>query len=344
MAFYADTNGSASHSGSLPVLRGSQLRSGCRCDRRFHSACQICSLFDSTGEEDSMIRPTREELGVLAPVERLGFHLADLIARHAPGFSTAWNSTILVATTWLIVRRRLVVSGLEHIRALDPDRGVIMVANHRSFFDFFTIECALFSRTGMSRRLLFPVRANFFYDHPLGLAINFAMSGMTMFPPVLRTPHKRSFNRYGTRRCAAEIEQNKVVLGLHPEGTRNQHPDPFHLRPGKLGIGEILLEAPSAQVLPVFLTGLTNDFLEELRRNWRCPEQHPIHIAFGPTIDLSDLQAARAERRAQRSAVDRAMQGIRAVAEACRAKLQAPTGPLGSSADAPEEQRTQRRA
>jgi len=269
-----------------------------------------------------MIRPTAEELGVLDPVERVGFHIADFIARRATFWSSAWNSTVLVATTWLIVRRRLQVRGLEHVAALDPSRGVIMVANHRSFFDFFTVECALFSRTRMPRRLLFPVRANFFYDHPLGLAINFLMSGMTMFPPVLRTPSKRVFNRYGTRRCAAELEQNRVVLGLHPEGTRNQDPDPFHLRAGKLGIGEILLAAPSAQVIPVFLTGLTNDFLEELRRNWRDPERHPIHIRFGPPIDLRDLHATTTERRSQRAAVDRAMRAIRGVAESCRRDLE----------------------
>ncbi len=268
-----------------------------------------------------MIRPTAEELAVLDPIERVGFHIADFIARRGTVWSSAWNSTILVATTWLIVRRRLQVYGLEHVRSLDPDRGIIMVANHRSFFDFFTVECALFSRTRMSRRLLFPVRADFFYDHPLGLAINFLMSGMTMFPPILRTPHKRAFNRYGLRRCAAELEENHVVMGVHPEGTRNRHPDPFHLRAGKLGSGEILLSAPSSQVIPVFLTGLTNNFLEELRRNWQVPEHYPIHIGFGPPIELADLYPTQGERRSQRIAVNRAMDAIRDLAESVRSQI-----------------------
>jgi len=270
-----------------------------------------------------MIRPTPEELAVLSPIERTGYHLGDFFARHASGWSAAWNSTVLVATTWLIVRRRLQVTGLEHIHALDPRRGTIMVANHRSFFDFFAVECALFSRTRMSRRLLFPVRANFFYDHPLGLAINFLMAGMTMFPPIQRDPRKRGFNSYVLRRCAAEVEQNQIVLGLHPEGARNRSPDPLQLRPGKLGIGEVLLAAPSAQVVPVFLAGLTNDFGEELRRNWRTPTLFPIHIGFGAPIDLRDLHDQATVRRAQREAVRRAMAGIGDVRERMRPAIEA---------------------
>jgi len=278
-----------------------------------------------------MIRPTEKELSVLTPMERASYALGDFFARYASSWSVAWNSSVLVATTWVIVRRRLQVHGLEHIRALDPERGVIMVANHRSFFDFFAVECALFSRTRMSRRLLFPVRSNFFYDHPLGLTINFLLAGMTMFPPILRDPRKRSFNQYVLRRCAAEVEENGVVLGLHPEGTRNPSPDPLALLPGKLGIGEVLLAAPTAQVVPVFLSGLGNSFREELRRNWREPEGFPVRIGFGAPLVLDDLFEATHARRAQREAVRRAMTEIRIIGE----RVHGTASPTGSSQERP---------
>ena len=37
--------------------------------------------------------------------------------------------------------------------------------------------------------------AYLFYDNPAGVAVNFLMSGMAMFPPVLRDPAKRAIRR-----------------------------------------------------------------------------------------------------------------------------------------------------
>jgi len=164
-----------------------------------------------------------------------------------------------------------------------------------------------------------------------------------MFPPIQRDPRKRAFNAYALHRCAAELERNRVVLGVHPEGTRSTDPDPLHLRGGKLGIGEIVLAAPSAQVVPVFVAGLSNGVGTELRRNWSAPERHPIHIGFGAPIDLADLTEGRSERRAQREAVRRCMAAIRDVGQAIGPELQAGVSagslePSGDSTHAPQTQ------
>src|SRR5690606_38563796 len=37
--------------------------------------------------------------------------------------------------------------------------------NNRSFFDFYVVSAMIFWRTRLPRRVLFPVRADFFYDH-----------------------------------------------------------------------------------------------------------------------------------------------------------------------------------
>jgi 1-acyl-sn-glycerol-3-phosphate acyltransferase len=271
-----------------------------------------------------MIRPTANELASLSPIERAGFHVADFAARHLRPLAAAWNSTALVFITWLLVRRRIRPRGLEYLRALDAERSVALVANHRSFFDFFAVECALFRWSRLPRRLLFPVRANFFYDNPLGILLNLSLSGMTMFPPILRDPAKRAFNRYALRRCAAELELRRVVVGLHPEGSRSHDPDPLQLRTGKLGIGELLLSAPHAQVVPVFIAGLSNDLRLEWRRNWFAPAEWPIWISFGAPLDLSDLHARPEERRSQREAVNRCMTAIADLADDLRPQLARP--------------------
>ena len=271
-----------------------------------------------------MIRPTANELAALSPMERAGFHLADFAARHLRPLAIAWNSSALVLITEVLVRRRIRPRGLEYLGALDPNRSVALVSNHRSFFDFFAIECALFRWSRLPRRLLFPVRANFFYDNPLGILINLGLSGMAMFPPILRDPAKRAFNRYALRRTAAELELGRVLVGLHPEGSRSRDPDPLQLRAGKLGIGELLLAAPRTQVVPVFIAGLSNDLRLEWRRNWLAPAESPIWISFGAPLDLSDLHAQPEERRSQREAVNRCMAAIADLADDLRPQLAKP--------------------
>ena len=84
---------------------------------------------------------------------------------------------ILAATARL---RR--VHGLERLPAWDPAGSVVLVANHRSFFDLYVTTAELVAR-GLPHRILFPVRSSFFYDHPLGPAVNGLMSFFAMYPP-----------------------------------------------------------------------------------------------------------------------------------------------------------------
>ena len=65
--------------------------------------------------------------------------------------------------------------GIERIPDIAAQKSVIVVSNHRSFFDMFVIDMLLY-RHGFTQRLLFPVRSKFFYDHPLGFFVNGIMS------------------------------------------------------------------------------------------------------------------------------------------------------------------------
>ena len=264
-------------------------------------------------------QPTEDQLSLLTAVERRGYALADFWQRKMRWQAEIWNSTVMVFMTWLSVKRRLRTEGLEHVRGLDWSRGVCLVANHRTFYDFFSICCALFQEPCFPRgQIMFPVRAKFFYDSPLGSVVNMAMSGMSMFPPISRKRSAKDWNLYAIDRCAAELEHNKRVIGIHPEGRRSSSEDPFEVQKGKLGVARIVLDVPDAQVVPVFLTGISNDLLDEIRKNWFDAENHPVYLHFGPQVELADLHAATNDIAVARKATNRCMEAIQTLGEQAR--------------------------
>lgn len=78
------------------------------------------------------------------------------------------------------------------------------------------------------------------------------------------------------------------------------------------------LAAPGARVLPVFVLGLGNSVLAELRHNWAAPARHPVHVSFGPDVRLDDLRE-RPPREAVARAAERCLAAIATAAEPVRA-------------------------
>src|SRR5271154_3014700 len=131
-----------------------------------------------------MLQPEPEQWQSLTRLERFAFKLADGFT-HYPEFVAKTNDTFMAAMIWSCGGRRIRVSGLEHLAGFSNDDSLLFVANHRSFFDFYVLSAVLYWHTTLPRRMFFPVRSTFFYDHPLGPIVNAAMSGMRMFPPIL---------------------------------------------------------------------------------------------------------------------------------------------------------------
>ena len=158
-------------------------------------------------------RPSLEATRALSPTERLAFELADFSSRYLTTPAKAWNSALMGVTLWATTGRRTDIVGLEHLSTFGPRDRVLFVCNHRSFFDFFVITATCFWRTKLSRRILFPIRSTFFYDHPLGPVVNGAMSAMSMFPPFLRDKGeaRRAFNRWAVDRCVGHVNQCQQV-------------------------------------------------------------------------------------------------------------------------------------
>lgn len=263
-----------------------------------------------------MIQPTPEQYAVLTRMERLSYRAGDLFSRRLPGLSWAVNRTWGMGVVRAFVGRRLVAHGLETLRPLDRDDRLLLVANHRSFFDFFVVVWMLWRRTRAPRRLVMPVRAPYFYSRPTGPLLNLAMSGFSMFPPVLRDRKRgRVFNPFSLDRMVEELARPGTVMGMHPEGTRGKGNDPYSLLPPKTGTGRLIRRASGVTVVPVFVHGLTNDPGKELWLNWTRPARSPIDIVYGEPIDFADLLALPDERGTHVRIVARCMDRIAGLAE-----------------------------
>lgn len=263
------------------------------------------------------MRPPRELLETLSRNERMTFEIADLLARpELTPVGAAYTTAVMGALIWSCGGKRLDVEGLEHLERFGKNDSFLVVANHRSFFDFFVISYVLYFRTNVSRRMLYPTRSNFFYDSPFGTVMNLAMSAGRMFPPILRDQRKRDFNKYSLERCIAEVNGGGsgpgTVLCVHPEGTRNKGPDPLVFLPAQPGAGRLALAAPVT--IPVFILGMSNSLGTEFVWNWTNPSPHRVAVRFGAPIDFDDLRPKANTLRAQKVAADRCMARIGALA------------------------------
>jgi 1-acyl-sn-glycerol-3-phosphate acyltransferase len=265
------------------------------------------------------VRPTPEQLAPLSRFERAAFEVADVLSHpKLSPLSAGWNSVVMGALIWSCGGRRFNIHGLEHLTSFGKKDSVLLVANHRSFFDFFSITAILYWRTRLTKRIFFPVRQTFFYEHPLGPAVNWAMSGMRMFPPVMREKEKRAFNMYSVARCIEELNREDIgtVLGIHPEGTRNKGPDPYAFLPAQPGVGRVALGATRAHVVPVFVLGMGQSIPGELRMNWLTePSDNPVDMYFGAPLDFSDLRPKSHLITTQKRAADRCLDAIKSLAD-----------------------------
>lgn len=190
----------------------------------------------------------------------------------------------------LAIGRRVFTHRLDTLLAIRPDRGVLIAANHRSFFDLWVAMLPLFSTTPAPQwleRVSFPVRSEFFYDTPLGLLLNLTLGGCCMYPPLYRDAARGASNEEALARLEAHLARPGSVVGFHPEGRRNRGVDPYRLLPAQPGIGRVVLAARPL-VVPVFINGLTNDVVVDVKKtvlDRRSRHTDPVIVVYGPPLD-----------------------------------------------------------
>lgn len=247
----------------------------------------------------------------LSRIERLALRFAEatnidprgkwLQTQFLRGISYPWVRACLA--------NRMFVDGLAPLMTLQPERGVMLVSNHRSFFDQYAMLLACYTGpVHWSKRLFFPVRSNFFYDHPLGIVVNAAIAGGAMYPPVYRQAERRVLNDEALDKMVEILQQPGNVLGMHPEGTRGKGPDPYKFLPAQPGVGKLALVAKPT-VIPVFIHGLGNNIVEDVAQNFgkNAKRDNAVVAVFGPPVDFADLAAEKPRPTLYKKCGDRFM-------------------------------------
>jgi 1-acyl-sn-glycerol-3-phosphate acyltransferase len=269
------------------------------------------------------LAPMPEEISVLSGTERAGFWLAHRM--NLGGWKGFWTFCQRhIGSLWIYIAtyNLMNVYGLENFELTDVDRPVILVANHRSFFDMYTVSSVLFRRTRRPMKLYFPVRARFFYDNLLGWFVNLIMGWFSMYPPFFREQRdaaKREFDKYSLRRLIQLASTGRAnVIGFHPEGKRNLSNDPYSFLPAQPGVGKVIYGA-RPQVIPVFIAGLGNDLPKQILGNWRGGEK--VRIWIGGSIDLSEFYSRGDRIRTHKEVADHLMDKIAELGKQDRAEF-----------------------
>jgi 1-acyl-sn-glycerol-3-phosphate acyltransferase len=250
----------------------------------------------------------------LTRTERLALRFAEL-ANESP--SGKWLQTQFlrgVSYVWVraAIARRMLVEGLDELLVQRPETGVMLVSNHRSFFDQYAMLLACYmGPVPWAKRLYFPVRSNFFYDRPLGVVVNAAVAAGAMYPPIYRQSERRALNDDALDRMVEIVRRRGNVLGMHPEGTRGKGADPYTFLPAQPGVGKLALIAQPV-VVPAFILGLGNNFVDDIRASF-AGDAHgarAIVVVFGAPIDYSDLCAEKPRPTLYKKCADRFMAEI----------------------------------
>jgi 1-acyl-sn-glycerol-3-phosphate acyltransferase len=261
--------------------------------------------------------PTTDELSVLTTLERIGFKLTHQMNKGR--WKRFWGFCQRhIGSLWIKIctYNLMTVFGLENVENSSPDKPLLLVANHRSFFDMYVVSSVIFRETKRPIKIYFPVRAKFFYDSPLGWFVNLAMGWWAMYPPFFREDReqtKREFDKYSLRRLVQiSSEGYGHLIGFHPEGKRNLSDNPYDLLPAQPGVGAVVLKA-QPNVIPVFIAGLGNDLPKQILGNWTGGEK--IRLWFGEEIDLSQFKEKSDRLRTHKEIADFLMSKIAELAE-----------------------------
>jgi 1-acyl-sn-glycerol-3-phosphate acyltransferase len=258
---------------------------------------------------ESLIAPTPDELAVLSPMERLSVRLVARMNRG--GWKRFWTTCQrYLGSLWIYLATNNLthIYGLEHLNEISHERPLLLVANHRSFFDMYVVSSLLYRQTDWVRALYFPVRGRFFYESPLGWLVNLVMGWWSMWPPFFADGAKREFDKFSLRQLTALAQTGPgAVIGFHPEGTRNKSGDPYSYLRAQPGVGKLVKES-NVQVIPVFIAGLGNSLPRQILGNWTGGQR--IRVRFGRPADLSQFMSGRDSVRTYKEIADHLMARI----------------------------------
>ena len=275
---------------------------------------------DNTRKDEELERPDLLKIGErrLSPMElrQIRFIRSTFEQGRAQSLIPFLQRTFGVWWIYHCTKHLIRLHGLERIPELGREESFIFVANHRSFFDLYVVTAYLIKH-GMKQRIVFPVRANFFYDSYSGLFVNGIMSFFAMYPPLFRDRSKAPVNVASLKELAWLIRRGGAFVGMHPEGTRNTGDDPYTLLDAQPGVGKVIREA-RVPVIPIFINGLVNDLKRQVTSNFDRTGE-PIYVVFGQPVALDDLLEQKPSPRLHREISSRCLSAIAALGKEERA-------------------------
>ena len=175
------------------------------------------------------IEPAPDELAVLSGFERVAFRLVRRMNQGRWKRFWTWCQRILGAG-WihLSTYNLMQVYGIEHLDETSREYPILIVANHRSFFDMYTVSTVLFRQTKWRKQLFFPVRGRFFYQSLTGLFVNLVMGWWSMYPPFFASGdnplrEKRAFDKYSFRLLSRAVPAGRgQCYWISPRGHAQQ--------------------------------------------------------------------------------------------------------------------------
>jgi 1-acyl-sn-glycerol-3-phosphate acyltransferase len=274
-------------------------------------------------KQPEIIEPTSEELAVLNTTEKIGFRLTHRMNQGA--WKRFWTFCQRhIGSLWIKIctYNLMNVFGIENVERATPEKPLLLVANHRSFFDMYTVSSVIFRQTTRPVSLYFPVRAKFFYTSPLGWFVNLVMGWFSMYPPFFREAkeaEKREFDKFSLRKLIQIASEGYgTIIGFHPEGKRSMNSNPYEFLPAQPGVGAVVFKA-QPQVIPVFIAGLGNDLRKQVLGNWTGGEK--VRIWFGEPVDLSGFYEKSDRLRTHKEIADYLMTKIGELGERDREKF-----------------------
>lgn len=229
----------------------------------------------------------RPPVELLTRFERLSFQAMDVLHRRALPLTEAWLRTVGAGWMTLGSRNMMIPVGLERLEGLRYQDTILLVSNHRSFFDLYMLTLLLHRHTQLRQPVLCPVRADFFYQGLPGVLVNLFIGGGRMFPPFFREQSKQEFNKWSLERVVDEMRKGQILVGYHPEGTRNKNADPYTPLPAQPGVGKLVMESWPI-IVPAFVNGLSNDIVADIRGNLLGKKR--VVAVFGEPYDLQPFR------------------------------------------------------
>lgn len=206
-----------------------------------------------------------------------------------------WSAVVALKPTLTVLTKRD-WHGTEHLRATyPPNDGIVVVANHLSWFDPLALAHVLWDN-GRTPRIL---AKDVLFQTP-GLSL--IMNGADQIPVARGSADAAE----AVAAAVQAVEEGETVV-LYPEGTMTRDPDLWPMT-GKTGAARIALTA-DAPVIPIAQWGPQN-VMRPYTKEFRALPRKTMQMNVGAPVDLDDLRGKPLDRAVLAEATERIIDRI----------------------------------